>query len=431
MKFVTYCVIDVGPMWHSCLLLSEWDPVVKKIEVTSSWGLYGLPTTGSDGLIVNLFKFFTRLHVDLQGNHGFFGPEKTHHLDRGAGLHGHSFELSHEQFHQLQSQCEAMFAAQNQAIEEVVIEERLTPKPAGTIKHYPWEHHSRIIFAREQNKALAEGRLSRLTGYNLNISPGLYGLSFEGSHTCKTQAIRLLTGVLTPEQIEQLIAWEQHPTIPRLCGYLESVHLHSQGPLSVHQKASGQRVYFRDGRHPDVKLYWTIPPQSLETSNPETLEKLIINADECKQVKNIVQALQATEWLLLNAASPVCCQELVAKIVAHYEVFSILDNDSTVSSLSDFSGFLLATLSFAAEKKQRLRCNIEKAQQLADALYQATLEKSFSYSFFGEDSSRSAHLVQSVMAGLSEKDKYALCQIFARDYGSDVLSDLVSECDMD
>jgi|GEM_PF-5819262 len=377
MKYaVSYCLIDhrVGGhlMWHSCILLSQLDEELNAWRVMDTWGFYGLPTSQRDGLIVRIFKLVTGLHVDLQGNHGVLCPEKLHLLDRGHGLQGLSFELDLAQYRQLADKCRRRFNEQEDAIREAAADLELVP--ATTFKRYPFERDSRAIFDWEK----AHHSPPRLPDYTLNVAPGFFGPDLSGSHTCKTQALALLNGILTPAQLDRISFYSQ--VIPRLGWSLDSIYLYTSGGTpSQHRRASGKVVSWRDGSN----LFWTIPP--LETDTPAL-----------QRAKDAVSKLQQMEWLFRDAVLPAENEEerttLIDQIIKMYSRFSIIKNTQSTC----FFGFYLT---WQPDKEQVLADNIRHAEQLIHTITSAI------------ENDEMPDCKASLIHGLPDTDKQSLCDI--------------------
>lgn len=327
--FVTYCATDkeVGsnPMWHSCLLLSVSDESKNQMKVVDNWGFYGLPTTTKGFSLIRKIKLLFGLDVDLVGNHGMLRHEEIRYLDAGRGLHGTTFQLTQEQFNTLEKNCKQMERDQDQAIKDYVEPRGLKGKPPEETRIYPYEDISPEIFRAEKEKAAQEHREPRLQPFELNPSFNLRGLGFETAHTCKSQAIKLLSTVLTQQQIDRLTENGHHPTVPRFSGKMEDIYLHSSGPLRVHTKKSGEQVFYRDAQDADVALYWTLPPQELEATE-ETMKRFKLDEQTCVEIKTMIRKLQGIEWVLRNSKastpeSEPIKQELIKHTIEQYTQF--------------------------------------------------------------------------------------------------------------
>lgn len=290
---VTLCLMDqevgANAFWHTCILLSRYDEHTKKHEVVDNYGYYGLPSTMSWPSIRAL-KVQAGLDVDITGNHGMLRHEEIRYLDAGKGLHGVTFELTEEQFNTLLTRCRQMAQEQSDAIHEIATFFKLTPLPEGKYRIYPYEQYSGLIFSTEIEKAKIEGRLSRLKPFDLMPTPG--------SNTCKAQAIDLLDGILTQEQIERITSINK--AVSRFSGKVERIFLHSSGPLQEWTKRNGEKVYYRKAME-GVKLYWTIPPQEIETQQGETRNLFEMDPERIDSIKAIIRKLQTLEWFFTNA----------------------------------------------------------------------------------------------------------------------------------
>jgi hypothetical protein len=422
---VTFCVQDreagSNPMWHSCMLLSKMDDTLKMLEVVDNWGFYGLPSTSDGGSYMKRLKVWIGLDVDLYGNHGMLRHEKTRELDLGLGLHGATFELTRTQFELLQTKCRDMAAGQDSAIREVVEPQGIIGKPAGRARIYPHEKFSPLIKQLEDIKAEQQGREFR-------------GFDTSQSRNCKSQILELLSSVLSKRQIARLTEDGAHPTIPKWSGSLETMHLHSSGPLREHQKASGEIVYFRDGEDPAVKLHWTIPPQEFECHLVETSQLLTIDKQYRSEVKAVVRKLQGLEWFLHNAVVPIEHQQLkedlIQQVIKYYKAFSIIEPKTEAPKMSGITGFVYSLFSLPKNKEQKdLRVKINNAKSLFNSLYFAiadgwSLEEE-RIEPAGEDEKeslvksvavREVVPVEAVATVLSPKDQEKLCKLLGYRY---------------
>lgn len=272
-------------------------------------------------------KGLLHIDLDLTGNHGLLIHEVMRFLDSGAGQHGVTFELTEDQFKLLQKKCETIALEQEDAIKEAVISNKFEKKSSDQTMIYPYEHCSLSIFAAERAKAKQEKREPRLKSFEITLSLDS-GLSLEKSHTCKTIALLLLEDVLTKEQIQRLTEQGKHPAIPKHSGHMEDIYLHTSGPLRQHKKKSGEIVFYRDVSDPEVKLYWTLPPQELDPLSKDTLKQFKISETYLKKVKISVSQLQRLEWLLRNSVIPKQLdnlkQEVINQMIGYYQEFALL-----------------------------------------------------------------------------------------------------------
>lgn len=424
--FVTYCVMDqetgANPLWHSALLLSQENSEVNKLEVVETWGFYGLPTTSETNHMSKQLKLKMGLDVDLYGNHGMLCHEQIRFMDLGTGLHGVTFELTEQQYVELQKKCQFMEKEQYEAIGEVVDSQNLQEKTNQPPKIYPHEHLSPLIYELEKVKAKQNGREPRLKPFDLLISLDLWGPHLRGSHTCKSQVISLLSGILSQNQIDRLTVHGKHPTVPRFSGQMETIHLHSQGPLKSHKKLSGNVVYYRDGKNPDVKLYWTIPPQEIEALSEETWKQFEISEDHCDEVKHIVKKLQRLEWLFINAELPERYnrykQALIQQISSYYQAFSSIEPKKTVEKISGFYGYALGLFSLPRDSHEKvLLQKINQAQLFFNAIYMAIVEQwELKDNVLLNDQDID---LEALASYLKVEDKKAVCALLGRSYCED------------
>ena len=318
---VTFCGMDgeadANPLWHTSLLLSQYDENLKKLEVVETWTFDGNPANNHFPLLRKIKRAFA-VDTDFYGNHGMFHEEKLRRLDRGKGLHGVTFEVTQEKFKLLQERCHKMEADQNQAIDEAAHELNLKKKESSDkIRNYSLEHESRRIYHHEIEKAKKDHREPRL--YEFSLTPSPY------AHTCKRHVLDLLKDIITPHQLNRISG--THPAITRMSGSLERIYLHSAGPLHDHQSSSGNVLHFRENN--DARLYWTLPPQEFEALSQETKDWLTIPDHQRHAAKNIIRQLQSLEWFLLNSILDEQHHELrdtlINKTIELYEAFALID----------------------------------------------------------------------------------------------------------
>lgn len=327
--FVTYAAMDgelANPLWHACIMLSQAEEN-KKMEVINQWGFYGLPTTERESKL-SYVKIKLGVDVDFTGNHGMLRPEAIRDLDRGSGLRGVTFELTEERFERLKKKCRQMVSDQDQAINEAVSLNKLPAKSKSKTRIYPYEHHGRVINYLENNRAQETKSPPRLKPFTIDLGFSITGPDLTRSHTCKSQIIELLQDVITSDQIARLTQDGQHPTVPRLSGKMEKIYLHSEGPLSEHKRRNGELAYYRDGNSPEVKLYWSFPPQEIVPLSEETLQLTQQNPNDADEAKTLISALQKIEWILINANLASQHENdkhaLISKIRHAYEAFAII-----------------------------------------------------------------------------------------------------------
>lgn len=448
---VTLCSTDqlVGsnPLWHSCLLLSRLDETTGKMEVVETWGFYGLPSTGASDSWLEQLKTKLKLNLNLKGNHGMLRHETVRFLDLGYGLHGTTFELSEVTFKELQEKCRKMAADQDAAIKEIVEPLGLKGKSPENTRIYAHEQWAPNIFALEKARAEQARREPRLKPFELDCKLTLRGPDLNASHTCKTQAIELLDGILSPQQINLLTENGQHKAVPRYSGKeVESMALHSEGPFSKYKKASGEEAYYRDGDNPDVKLYWTVPPQKIITPSATTKALLTIPKDFCPKVKSLAYQLQTIEWLFINAKLPEHLEEYRAGIVNRihqtYEAFAkispkdIKDAVNYGDSWETYFRSLLFMPKNGNEKKVVEKIN--QAKELLNSLYMAIADDwkidEDCPSEPSDDGNTESGIediyhnpLEAIASYLPVEDKKKLCNVIGRNY---VATEVSSESSM-
>jgi hypothetical protein len=384
MKYaVTFCAMDsdVGgnPFWHSCLLLSVLDEDTGKMEVIDNWGFYGVPTTMGDSLLRRV-KIKLGLDVDLYGNHGMLKHEDLRYLDRGKGLHGVTFELTKNKFEQLKARCEKMEKDQRDAIDEIIKPTGLKGKPANKTRIYPHEDLSYHIFALEKAKAKQENRDPRLKPFEFNLSMTMWGPSFNDSFTCKTQAVNLLDGILTSMQIKRITQNKNHLAVPRYSGQLETISLHSSGPIKVHTTRKGNKIYYRDSEDNDVKLHWTLPPQEIETLTGQTKRLFELHDDHVDEARKIVGRLQDLEWLLMNVDVEekhlAYKQALVLQCRTLYQSFSTIRPKIAESTVEGWQGYFYSLVSWPRDiDEAHLMKRINQSKAFFNTLYMAIVDE--------------------------------------------------------
>ena len=429
MKYaVTYCALDHefsgNPFWHSCILLSQWDEPGHKIKVVDNWGFYGVPTTTRNSWLGRL-KISLGLDIDLSGNHGMLKHEELRFLDVGSGLHGVTFELSEELFVVLQQRCLNMVQEQNEAISEIVESQHIAGKPPEKTRIYPHEDLSYHIYTLEKMKAQQQSRPSRLKPFELNPSLTFWGPSLQGSHTCKSQIISLLDGIIDTRHIARITEYGSHPTIPRYSGKLERIYLHSSGPLRQHQRTSGQITHYRDLEDEDVELHWTLPPQEMIALSQETTKMLEISPDYYDEVKSAVSRLQKLEWLFINAKLPAQYDDyrthLINSIRHHYEAFARIEEKEALPTIADWRSYALFLLSLPRDRDEQLLLHkIRHAKMLMNSLYMAMADDWRIED--DEPPTRENDYIgykcpyESLAAYLTIEDKQALCSLIGRTY---------------
>lgn len=370
---VTYCTMDsdvgANPLRHACILLSRYDEKTRKLEVIENWGFYGLPTTMS-GPWLRKLKILVKLDVDLSGNHGILRHEEVRFLDLGCGLHGVTFELTKEKFAELQARCRKEEAEQYAAINEIAEPLNLPAKPSDQSRIYPYEDYSYHLFALEAVRAKAQKRNPRLLPFELGIFPS--------ANTCKAHAIKLLDGIITPQQVQRIRGF--HPSIPRFSGKQEKIYLHSSGPMREHVKSNGDIVHFRDANDPEVKLHWTVPPQEIETLSGEVKDLFAVHQDHSDEVKQLISRLQKLEWLFINARFDEHMkfkqEELIQYIRAHYECFSLIKAKQIKLNSSTLTNLFLWSLGMPRDLDEMdLLELIDHAKQLLNNFYHAIIDK--------------------------------------------------------
>ncbi|WP_165474663.1 hypothetical protein [Legionella nagasakiensis] len=379
--FVTYAVMDeetgANPLWHAFLFLSHLEEGQDKLEVCEYWGFYGVPSTTSTSGMQQRLKRFIGLDIDFYDNHGLLKREGLRFLNSGKGLHGVTFELTDTKFSELQQRCRTMEEEQTAAIAEAAASLRGEPKAES--KLYPYEHLSLSIFKIEKAKALEQHRKPRLQPFDFNINLTLFGPSLNHSHTCKTQILRLLQNILTPTQLARLTENGQHLAVPRFSGKMEKILLHSEGPYNIHSKRDGQKVYYHDGNHPQVKVYWTLPPQEIEALSESTRRQFVLSEEYLDEAKLAASRLQALEWLFINAPLDEKYNRYKEGLLAHiknlYEAFAKTTVKPPDIPLRGWKGYALWLLNVPRSRNEaELLKKIQQARLFLNALYMTMVD---------------------------------------------------------
>ncbi len=436
MKYtVTFCVFDHtvegNPFWHGSFFLSKLNESKQLLEVVETWGFYGVTSTTDRKSWWGKLKTKFALDVDFQGNHGILTHEEVRFMDLGHGLHGYTFELTEEQFNEIQKRCAKAVADQEAAIKEIVGSQ--TPSdPARKVRFYKEEPVSKHIFEIEKYKAKMEGRPSRLKPFDLQVSFGLWGPSLEKSHTCKSEALNLLEGILTEEQLEPFKA----TSLPRFISGLEPILLHSTGKLRTHTRSSGKEVFYRDRHDEDVKLYWSVPPQHVEALSADTIDLFSIDEEYVGEVKSTVSKLQRLEWSLRNAFLPTQYQEykdnLIDKVVACYKAFALVEPKKD-TKISGWQGFALSLFSLPRSREEKkLQDKINQAKMLLNSIYMAivddwAIDNNYPSEISATETDEDYNPLEAVVSYLSVDDKKKLCQILGRSYLESEVDEDVNE----
>lgn len=441
---VTFLTFDhfVGgnPFWHSAFCLSKLNEETNQFEVVDTWGYYGVPSTGDKTSWFVKAKKAMGLDIDLNGNHGWLIHEEMRYMELGYGLHGHTFELTEEQFNRLQEECTKRVAAQEAAVSEELKHLGVMPTEGAKIRHYLGEEFSAHIFATEKLRARLRGIESRLKPFELNLTLSPWGVSLATSHTCKTEALNILGTVLPTEK---LLPYKASPFPRFVSGGLEPIILHSVGAVSEHTKASGEKVYYRK-RETGAKLVWTFPPQKFdELAESRAKEFLAIDEEYRDEVRSVIGKLQRLEWLIRNAVIPKQYtsyrDDLIKRIVEHYRVFSVMKPElKTHPKVSGWIGSTLSLFGIPKNPEQEyLIRHIKSAKYLFNSLYMAIIdgwriddsllsetafeEERASAAMGGADESNEEEDVyynslEALASYLPIKDQMKLCQIIGRTY---------------
>lgn len=379
-KFVTFCTFDHtvegNPAWHGAFFLSQTNLETKQVDVVETWGFYGVPSTGDPQHWATRFKKSLGLDVDFFGNHGVLEHEEVRYMDLGHGLHGYSYELTDEQFSQLQVECQKRITEQEAAISEALRKINLDTLPTK-VRRYRGEQFSKEIYQIELNQAKIEGRKPRLLPFDFKLSWKNLVPSLQESHTCKTEALCILSTVLTPEQL----APYHKSTFPRfVSGGMEELALFSVGKLSEHTKASGEKVFFRNGKDPGVKLIWALTPQNFdELPGSGAKAYFAVDKEYCGEARKVIRKLQRLDWLLRNAEVPNQYKEyqtrLVERVVDCYMAFSIIESETKTAKIEGWRGSVYSFFEWPKNQEQKnLMSKIKAAKDLFNALYMAIVD---------------------------------------------------------
>jgi hypothetical protein len=235
---------------------------------------------------------------------------------------------------------------------------------------------------------------------------------------------------------EKLAPFRAH-TFPRfVSSKMENLLLHSEGPLEVHTKENGEKVYFRNGENPDVKLVWSVPPQKIDSlKGNETKACFAVDSEYQGEVKAIVSKLQRLEWLVLNAKVPEKYSEYQARLVERirdcYQAFSVIVPELKAPKVSGWLGSYYSLFSIPKNKEQAyLKENMEYAKSLINALYIAVVDGAEIDDLLppepavivlkDEDDSNNLttpeNSLEALAAYLPEETQKKLCRIIGRNY---------------
>lgn len=407
--FVTYGAMDgdagANLLWHAFILLSKYDPQTQQMEVVDNWGFYGVPTTDKNPITRGIKKYL-RVDTDFTGNHGILQHEDVRSLDLGKGLNGVTFELTEKKFNELYNKCHKIDHDQFEAIDEVVAQNGLQNCAKEKHRNYAFEHLSQLIYKIECLKADLEQREPRLKYFRV-----LCG----GSRNCKMQVLELLQGILTPAQVARVRGWSAK--VPRWSGRMEKIYLYSTGPLHEHRKRSGDVIRFRDAKQDkdQVKLFWTLPPQELETQYGETRRFLKLSDEYCYQAKQVVAQLQQLEWFFINVTLDDKYTDLKKKLIYRihesYEAFSKVDPSCVYTNDNSWSASFLSLLSIPRDEHEKLLAQkIHQAKMLMLGLYSAVVDRwETDMDILQED-------IEGLAALLPVDKQKELCDILGRTY---------------
>jgi hypothetical protein len=391
---------------HSFLLLSKAEEG-KKIEIVDTWGFYGMPSTTVS--ILSPLKKLTGFDIDLQGNHGVLRHEEIRYLDVAVALHGVTFELTAEKFNELYEKCRRTASEQEAAIKEFATETGIKGK-SDNIQVHALEEYSELIYKVEQIKAKEEKRSPRLHPFDARLTFTFWGPAFNTSRNCKSQMLSLLDGILTKTQIARLTEEGKHPTVPRYSGKMETLYLHSTGPLRAHTKSSGAVVYSRDWADADVKLFWTLPPQEIEVLEESTTNLFKVNPAYLSEAKKVIQQLQRLEWIFMNAAIPENAKasqtNLIQQIRGRYEAFST----PVMSTAKKVAQNLLNSYLFPAPKDKQEQAfidNIQLGKSFVSDIYAAII---------GDRTNDMPQEIEEIISHLTLEDKKEACKLMSRSY---------------
>lgn len=387
---VTFCSFDMqagsNPFWHNALLISKIDTHTQKIEVLSAWGFYGVSSTSTS--ILRHIKRKVGLDIDLWGNHGWLVREEIRYMDKGLGLYGDTYALSIDEFNELQQELVRRLQEQDEAVAEATKALNLSPL-RDEFKYYPAEENSARIFAWEKDLAVREFRKSRLKPFDFQVSWDLWCPSLKNSHTCKTEAIHLLEHALPQQDLRQYQRW----TFPRFISrYMEPIQLYSEGPSLKHRKNNGTVIHYRQWQ-PDVKLFWTVPPQKIISKNSEIYPNNTLDRHYSPQVRAAVKTLQRLEHLILNGKLDNSYHFMSArlenyravwvnKIREKYQEFSVVKNQPKMTPRVTLLGKMNSWLFNLPRNQQQQQCHdyIEAIKNYFNDIYILICDKDLALS---------------------------------------------------
>lgn len=105
-----------NPLFHSGLVLSEYDDKTGRMQVLNAWGLYSSPNRES-GMVSDIMRA-VGVGFWVTGGYGKIQNEAMAYLDRGIGLQGHTVEITAESKEELLENFRQQQLFQYDALEE-------------------------------------------------------------------------------------------------------------------------------------------------------------------------------------------------------------------------------------------------------------------------------------------------------------------------
>lgn len=288
--YVTYCVMDTeagaNPFNHSFLIFSKQELEHGPVEALDSIGYYSQPNTTTNPIIKNI-KALLGFQIDLQDGHGVLRQEQMHTINV-SGIKGVSFLLNEHQFKSLQTYYAAAMQAEQEAIKELNNELACDNKPANGYTRY----------IREQEKAKAENRTSRLTPFHVTMNITSQGFDSSASYTCKDRALCILkdNGIIDETVKQQIAVSKAKHAFPRFYSLaLHPIRLISVGEREQHVSKSGRIFYNHTwGKN---KLFWATPLATIDALNTCAANT---NYPLIKTVLNRIAAMEQLLYKTIN-----------------------------------------------------------------------------------------------------------------------------------
>lgn len=299
--FVSYCVMGDAAgsnmMGHACLLLSSQEHACAPFGVVDAFSYYSQPVGGEPSLSRRALGA-AGMDFDIAGGYGRYQREEVRYLDRG-GLTGLTFEISEEQFNEVQRLYHERAGNEQAVIDELTQE----------LKEQGLEATGGEIFRLEKQKARSENRLPRLKPFKVDIhfSPSL---DTRRSTNCKTEMLGLLQKIgISTDELAKLRPGNHAYALPRYSGeQVAPIKLTSAGFLDSHfsqrtrRYARSRKWPKQEGDEQGAKLYWLLPPESLVSRDAALKIALSMAPRPRKRIEKLLDKLQGMEFKLVKSS---------------------------------------------------------------------------------------------------------------------------------